>query len=419
MPACLSSSPSWWSSSNATFFLACRRPPPWQEQPPPQRSTATNPRHHLRPRLRPYLSRSESTLPMQDTLGDRGSSSPSPLRLLPPPPPPRLPERLSGKIRPCDGRRRVNAGRMLAGRPKNVVAAAGAPAMRVELERDLAGMGLEEAPAADLGLVLPLVESSRSYIGFSSEKATSSPMGMVIDSGGKSGSGGGGGGGIRGGDASPLSPAAMTVSHDTFLSPAPAPATPHTKLSREPYIVTLQIQSDHVKEIASYQLRGLTLSRAGGWLAGPRQRRLLRRRRRSGSRLRLLGGGELAEAGLESADSVLGAAELAPAPGEVGGEAAVDEDVGSPHVWVGLRVLLRLPPLLLQLRDHAASICRHPSLRRRSLRLLLRLPRRLRVLTVPGGRRHEALLGAWSGIGQRDKASNELRDSRRPRMMGF
>lgn len=110
-----------------------------------------------------------------------------------------------------------------------MVAAAGAPAMRVELERDLAGMGLEEAPAADLGLVLPLVESSRSYIGFSSEKATSSPMGMVIDSGGKSGSGGGG---IRGGDASPLSPAAMTVSHDTFLSPAPAPATPHTKLSR-------------------------------------------------------------------------------------------------------------------------------------------------------------------------------------------
>jgi hypothetical protein len=99
----------------------------------------------------------------------------------------------------------------------------------VELDRVLAATGLATAAAAaNLGLVLPLVESSRSYIGFSSENAASSPMGMVIDSGGKSGSGGGGGG-----EASPLPPA-MTVSHDTFLSPAPAPApdTPHTRLSR-------------------------------------------------------------------------------------------------------------------------------------------------------------------------------------------
>lgn len=102
----------------------------------------------------------------------------------------------------------------------------GAPATRVELDRVLAATGLATAAAAaNLGLVLPLVESSRSYIGFSSENAASSPMGMVIDSGGKSGSGGG--------EASPLPPA-MTVSHDTFLSPAPAPApdTPHTRLSR-------------------------------------------------------------------------------------------------------------------------------------------------------------------------------------------
>ncbi|KAG8044332.1 hypothetical protein GUJ93_ZPchr0483g7170 [Zizania palustris] len=67
---------------------------------------------------------------------------------------------------------------MLAGRPKKEVAAAGAPAMRAELERDLAGMGFE-TPAADLGLVLPLVESSRSYIGISSDKAASSPMGWL------------------------------------------------------------------------------------------------------------------------------------------------------------------------------------------------------------------------------------------------
>ena len=110
-------------------------------------------------------------------------------------------------------------------------AAAGAPATRVELDRVLAATRLAApSAAANLGLVLPLVESSRSYIGFSSENATSSPMGMVIDSGGKSGSGGGGGGN-RGGEASPLLPA-MTVSHDTFLSPAPAPDTPHTRLSR-------------------------------------------------------------------------------------------------------------------------------------------------------------------------------------------
>jgi hypothetical protein len=105
----------------------------------------------------------------------------------------------------------------------------------VELDRVLAAtVGLATAAAADLGLVLPLVESSRSYIGFSSENAASSPMGMVIESGGKSGSGSGGGGiHIRGGEASPLPPA-MTVSHDTFLSPAPAPApdAPHTRLSR-------------------------------------------------------------------------------------------------------------------------------------------------------------------------------------------
>ncbi|KAI4964134.1 hypothetical protein ZWY2020_006990 [Hordeum vulgare] len=95
--------------------------------------------------------------------------------------------------------------------------------MRAELERALSGTGCRRRPAADDdgGLVLPLVESSRSYIGFTSEKATSSPMRMVIESGGKSGSGAGG----RGGEAT----SAMTVSRH-LLSPALARAAAHQAL---------------------------------------------------------------------------------------------------------------------------------------------------------------------------------------------